>query len=267
MVCYAYRSSDSEELLLNHLIGVGDCCRKRWEFYALSSKVSRALKLPLDGVRSAILLSSLLHDIGKAAQMFQEQCRQGSCTQFHGHYLVSTFLIHLALNTLGISVEGRDVSNFIEDKLDGMDRDKVIGILILLPTAFHHYHQVQGFRSYSLGESLSDFVKEPKIYCKCVEDLRSLTENLTTYTVDGRLSNLITNLLSVLPDLEMLKNSDLYKGSKLFIDNFYWNVIERGVRLMSITLSSVVVESIAGLINLCDGYVAYRARNRVVNAI
>jgi len=264
-VCYAYRDDAFEELLLSHLIGVGSCCKERWELGALSSKISRALKLSLDGVRSAILLSSLLHDLGKAAQMFQERCSQGRCTEFYGHYLISAFLMHLALNTAGVLVEGRDVSNFIEDRLDDIDRDKIIGILTILPIAFHHYHQVEGFRSYSLRDSLRNFVEKPKIWGRCMDDLDLLTKSISTYMLSSTLSKAVANLPSTLSNLERPRDSgfyELYRGSRLFIENFYHNIVERGVRLMAVTLSGVIIESITGLVNLCDGYVAYRARSR-----
>lgn len=266
-MCYAYRDGAFKELLREHLIGVGSCCEKRWELGALSNKISRALNLSLDGVRSAILLSSLLHDLGKAAQMFQERCSsQKGCTEFYGHYLISAFLMHLALNTAGVLVEGRDVSNFIEDRLDDIDRDKIIGILTILPIAFHHYHQVEGFRSYSPRDSLRNFVEKPKIWDRCMDDLDLLTKSiLSTYRLSSTLSKAVANLPSTLSNLERPRDSgfyEVYRGSRLFIENFYHNIVERGVRLMTVTLSSVIIESITGLVNLCDGDVAYKARSR-----
>ena len=87
-VCYAYRdvSSGLEEDFVEHLLGVASCCaEERWETRALASKLSRVLGLGLDMARDAILLAGLLHDVGKAAQVYQEPCQRGGCTEFHGH--------------------------------------------------------------------------------------------------------------------------------------------------------------------------------------
>jgi|GEM_PF-5592902 len=257
-MCYAYRDRGSEELLLNHLVNVEKCCKERWELNALSRKISRVLEIPIDDVKNAILLSSLLHDLGKVAQKFQEECDQGICKEFPGHYMISAFLVHLGLNAMGIVVEKEDVSNFMEDRFDKIDRNRDIvqGILILFPIAFHHYHQVKGLRSYSFSEYLKEFVEKPRIWGRCVEYLKSIHE----YIDDKNLLNVATKLLDTLLDIDKLRNNDNMYRSKLFIENFYNNVVDKSVKLQSITLSSVVIESITGLINLCDGYVAHRAR-------
>ncbi|MEM1560422.1 MAG: CRISPR-associated endonuclease Cas3'' [Ignisphaera sp.] len=254
-MCYAYRDRGSEEFLLNHLVDVEKCCEERWELNALSHKISRVLRISIDDVRNAILLSSLLHDLGKVVQKFQEECDQGVCKEFPGHYMISAFLVHLGLSAMGIVVEREDVHNFMEDRFDEIDRNRVAGILILFPIAFHHYHQVKGFRSYSLSEYLKEFVEKPRIWGRCIEYLKSIHE----YIDDSNLLNVATKLLDIVLDLDKLRNNNVYR-SKLFIENFYNNVVDKGVKLQSITLSSVVIESITGLINLCDGYVAHRAR-------
>ncbi|MEM4868745.1 MAG: CRISPR-associated endonuclease Cas3'' [Ignisphaera sp.] len=255
-MCYAYRDSESEEFLLNHLVGVEKCCEERWELNALSRKISRVLGIPIDDVKNAILLSSLLHDLGKVAQKFQEECDQGICREFPGHYMISAFLVHLGLSAMEIVVKREDVSNFMEDRFDKIDKNKVTGILILFPIAFHHYHQVRGYRSYSFSEYLKEFVEKPRIWDRCIECLKSIHE----YIDNNNILNIAKKLLDFLLNLDKLRNSDVYRNSKLFIENFYNNVVDKGVKLQSITLSSVVIESITGLINLCDGYVAHRAR-------
>ncbi|MEM1722088.1 MAG: CRISPR-associated endonuclease Cas3'' [Ignisphaera sp.] len=255
-MCYAYRDRGSEEFLLNHLVGVEKCCEERWELNALSCKISRVLGIPIDDVKNAILLSSLLHDLGKVAQKFQKECDQGICREFPGHYMISAFLVHLGLSAMEIVVEREDVSNFMEDRFDKIDKNKVTGILILFPIAFHHYHQVRGYRSYSFSEYLKEFVEKPRIWDRCIECLKSIHE----YIDNNNILNIAKKLLDFLLNLDKLRNSDVYRNSKLFIENFYNNVVDEYVKLQSITLSSVVIESITGLINLCDGYVAHRAR-------
>jgi len=262
-VCYAYRDRGSEEFLLNHLVGVEKCCEERWELNALSRKISRVLEIPIDDVKNAILLSSLLHDLGKVAQEFQEKCDQGICREFPRHYMISAFLVHLGLSAMGIVVKGKDVSNFMEDRFNEIDRNKVTGILILFPIAFHHYHQVRGYGSYSFrgcgsysSDYLEEFVEKPRIWGRCIECLKSIHE----YIDNNNILNIAKKLLDFLLNLDKLRNSDVYRNSKLFIENFYNDVVDKGVKLQSITLSSVVIESITGLINLCDGYVAHRAR-------
>lgn len=259
-MCYAYKDNSSEELLVDHLVNVLDFCQSRWEFKALSRKISRVLGLSEDDVENAIATASVLHDIGKAAQVFQDECAKGVCTEFPGHYMISTFLTHLALRASGVSIGVDDVVNFLEDNVEKLGKDKVVGILIVLPIAFHHYHQVRGFASYTVDrDRVRSFIEEPKIYPRCVEDMATISKKTTS----KRIPRLINDIQNILGDLGKYRNSDLYRGSKLFIEKFH-DVIEKNVRLTAITASRVIVESIVGLINLCDGYVALRSRSRIV---
>lgn len=261
-MCYAYRDTDSEELLLDHLMNVAKCCQNRWEFKALSSKISRLLDLDEGDVRYAIVLASLLHDIGKAVESFQEECSRGKCAEFPKHYLISMFLTHFAFRASGISLEIKDVLSFIEDRIYEIEKEKTLELLIVLPIAFHHYHQVRGYTSYSVYRSntMTDifriFIERPRIWSKCTEGLHILNN-----IASNRWNTVLQKLQEILPDIERYKDSDLYRGSKLFTENFY-SVIEKNVKLISVTLSRTIIESIAGLINLCDGRVAYMARAR-----
>lgn len=255
-MCYAYRYRGSEELLLEHLVNVARCCQSRWEFKALSGKISRLLNLAEDDVGQAIVLAALLHDIGKAVQEFQQECIKSGCREFPKHYLISTFLVHLAFEVSGISVSTNDVTKFFEDEIGGMDKSKVLELLVILPIAFHHYHQVRGVTSYRAHrEDGASFVDNLSIWIECCKDLSELEG-----VVHGDpWSTVVRVLQSILPSIEQHKQGNPYRSSGMFIRNFY-ETVKKNLVLTSITLSRTMVESIAGLINLCDGRVAYEAR-------
>lgn len=147
-MCYAYKDRDVEEVLLEHLVETGRCCLGRWEMRAISNKISRTINIDADSIRIAIELSALLHDIRKSASIYQERGSRGLCTEFPGHYMLSTFLVHLTYSIGGIDIRRLDVANFLRDRFSELSRDKIIAIIVLLPIALHHYHQVEGLRSY-----------------------------------------------------------------------------------------------------------------------
>ena len=53
--------------------------------------------LDAESCREAVLTAALLHDVGKAAATYQEECARGVCESFPGHYLVSTLYTYIAI--------------------------------------------------------------------------------------------------------------------------------------------------------------------------
>lgn len=253
-MCYAYRDREKEEDLVEHLISTANCCFSRWELNALASKISRALKIDLDRARDSIVLASMLHDIGKAAEVYQEKCLTGECTSFQGHYLISAFIVHLAFNLSSIELWLDEVKKFLGDNINELDKNKVLSILVILPIALHHYHQIRGFGSLKAeSNTVSEFLENPTINKTCLEKIR----NLLSYNNMGQEERkLVGKIYSVLADVDRYIDEDVYRSSKMFIQNFYSDIIVEGLKNYSITLGKTVIEAIYGLINLCDGYVA-----------
>ncbi|MEL9941023.1 MAG: CRISPR-associated endonuclease Cas3'' [Ignisphaera sp.] len=276
-MCYAYRDEGSEEPLPNHLADVASCCRERWEFAALASKISRVLNISRNDVQCAITLAALLHDIGKAAEIYQKDCASSKCTQFSGHYLISMFLVDLAFRASGIPLSSSDVISFIEDRVSDMEsgdgattEKKVLALLVLLPIAFHHYHQVRGFTSYNVyrdgdATNVGRFIESPKIWSPCIEKLDVVGQRLDSELAVCRQGTVVDwldvlgKLRQILSNIDLYRESDLYRGSRILVENL-GVAIEKNLKNVSVTLSRTVIESVVGLINLCDGYVAYRAR-------
>ncbi len=262
-MCYAYRDSASEEPLLEHLEKVAEFCRNRWEFSALAKKISKMLNLDENSVRNVLTLALLLHDIGKAAYIYQERCSSG-CKDFRGHHLLSVFLIHLTYNSMGIRITFEDLGKFLEDRFDKLEKDKIIAMLVLLPIIFHHYHQVGGFKSYYISEyrNVEKFIDNPMMWRECLDDLMYLSK------IDKQLTPFIEELYGILLNINGYRDSDLYRASKLFIENFGKEVVEEDVKklttpLPTISLAKFIIEAILGLVNLCDGSIAYEARRKL----
>jgi len=256
-MCYAYRDREKEEDLVEHLISTANCCFGRWELNALANKISRTLKIDLDRAKDSIILASMLHDIGKAAEIYQEKCYAMECTSFQGHYLISAFIVHLAFNLSNIELKLDEAKKFLDDNINGLDENKILSILVILPIALHHYHQIRGFRSLKAESNesniVSEFLKNPTINKTCLERSRNLM-NYNNMIQERR--KLIEKVYGVLADVNRYIDEDVYRSSKIFIQNFYSDIIVEELKGYSITLGKTIIEAIYGLINLCDGYVA-----------
>jgi len=260
-LCYAYRDVGSrrEEDLAEHLMEVASCCASRWELSALASKMSKALGIGFNTTRDALILAGLLHDIGKAAYVYQKLCSSDKCTDFQGHYLISAFITHLALNLSGTTVDTRDVVEFLSDNYAKLSEDKIFAILMILPIAFHHYHQVRGVRSYDtiLRHSVEDFLENPLIHSPCLESFKRVTGYRGVSSARGK--DLIRSLYTLLTDIKSRVEQDSYRCSKLFIQMLE-ELVRKGLRELSITLGKTIIEAVTGVVNLCDGSVASKKR-------
>lgn len=255
MSCFAYRDSQGVcELLFNHLVSTYFLASTRWETGALSLKISRVLGLEREEVRESILLAALLHDIGKAATKFQEECQKGSCESFPQHYLTSAFYVHYILEkSLKFNLTSEKIKKLLKGEEVGC-REELIGLIVLYPVAFHHYHQVWGYSSYSAKKG---FVMPIHEACRCCfKQLGEFVQHNFTMLKD------VGHHLKSLPDeLSALKRTS---SSEIFVRNIE-NVIIEVVRPRSILSSAI--EAVTGIVNLCDGYVArlHRAQPRKLN--
>jgi len=256
-MCYAYKDSEKEEDLIEHLITTANICSERWELKALALKTSKLLNIDVKKVEEAVILASMLHDIGKAAEIYQSACSANKCVEFPGHYLISTFITHLTFNINNVNIGEEDIKKFLADDINSLGEDKIYAMLVVLPVALHHYHQVRGFRSYSTSESMTvlQFLENPKMCVECLKEVK----NMLSYERVGQSGRkLLEHLDAVLRNIEYYADKDVYRSSKIFIQNFY-NVMEEDLKRFAeypITLGKILIESVYGLINLCDGFAA-----------
>ncbi|MDK6029407.1 CRISPR-associated endonuclease Cas3'' [Ignisphaera sp. 4213-co] len=259
-MCFAYRDGERSEALIEHMKETANYCLHRWELDALSAKISKLLGIGQNHVKEAIIVAALTHDIGKAAEIYQIDCIKNTCKLFEGHYMVSAFLLHLAFNAKGIYLNSRDAVKFLLYNPTELASDKVLALLIVLPVITHHYHQVRGYLSYesSKHNAVSKFLDKPTIHRPCLDCF----SEMLGYAEINVFKDFMHMLYNVLVSIDRLKGSDKYNTSKIFVENFFKSVIEESLKINSVTLGKVIVESISGLINLCDGFAASRSRKR-----
>ena len=253
MSCYAYRDSQSEELLDFHSIEVAGCAGRRWETEAISGKISTVLGIDRRLVRDSIVLASALHDIGKSLMKYQTECVRGICKSFWQHYVDSVVLTAIILLEAGLPLS----SSFERiKKILGGDKQAVkdywFDMMILLPIALHHYHQIEGYKSLKVSE-----VKNLNIYSGCYPCLDRISEYLTSILTVEEFSRVPTVLRNVGELIN--KDSDSISIARSYASNLYSSITHRS-SLTGLSITKVVIESVAGIINLCDGYVASRAR-------
>ncbi len=252
MSCYAWRGDGGRaELLYDHLTGAYRVAKDRWETEALARKLSRMTGLDEEVCREAILAAILFHDLGKAAEEYQRQCRTSACESFYQHYLVSALYLHAVLAkgllTPKEANRGQLVSNV--PFADNLDAGGTLARLILLPVTFHHYHQIAGLRSLEYKERQGHFEIE-----ECAECLRELA---------GFVRREFKRLrgLEVVEDLPgLLRDRGVRTAAIMFVQNLSEEIREAQKRPPEPFHLLAAIEAITGLVNLCDGIVASRAR-------
>jgi len=255
-MCYAYRDSKKEEKLFEHLITTADICSERWELKALALKTSRLLGIDSKKVEEAIVLASMLHDLGKAAEVYQGECFAGGCTEFKGHYMVSAFIVHLVFSANNVVIGREDVERFLTDDMGSLSEDKLYAMLVVLPVAFHHYHQVLSFRSYCTGKAIEKFLENPRVHASCLEEAKSM---LSYERLGQDCRKLLEQIYNVLTNIERLAGKDVYRGSKIFVQNFCYDIVWKDLKRFAenpITLGKMLIEAVYGLINMCDSRAA-----------
>jgi len=259
-MCYAYRDSKREEKLFEHLITTADICSERWELKALALKTSKLLGIDPKKVEEAVVLASMLHDLGKAAEVYQRECFAGRCVEFKGHYMVSAFIAHLVFSANNVVIGREDVERFLADDVGSLSEDKLYAMLVVLPVAFHHYHQVLGFRSYCTGEAMEKFLENPRMHASCLEEAKSM---LGYERLDQGGRKLLEQVYSILANIERFADRDVYRGSKIFVQNFCYYIVQEDLKKFAenpITLGKMLIEAAYGLINMCDSRAASMRR-------
>lgn len=259
-MCYAYRGRGVEEPLIQHMMDAVSVCRDRWEFQALARKISRVLGLRCCEAESVLTLALLLHDVGKAAEIYQSQCGV-ECSDFRGHHMISLFLVNLAYRLASTAVDVEDMERFLDDDFSVLGSEEVKAVLVMMSAALHHYHQVVGLRRYSVegSERATEFLRHnPRIYTSCVEGILLLPRMVQG--LDDAGVRVLNRLGDAVANIGVYRAGDEYRKSLIVVENFYKRVVEYSLKNLSVTLSRVLVESAVGLTNMCDGLAASRAR-------
>ncbi|MCC6059568.1 MAG: CRISPR-associated endonuclease Cas3'' [Thermofilum sp.] len=251
MTCYAWRRGGEEERLCAHLFETYKVAAQTWELEALSRKVSKLMGLDAESCREAVLIAALLHDVGKAAVTYQEECARGACESFPGHYLVSTLYTYIAIKEgLGVKAPNNPESLAkILSEREKVSNDVISALLILLPIALHHYHQILSYKSLRYSCDVPRARELHKVHSSCIPCLEELAGFIEkNFSRFGGLKK-----IRELPQL--ISDERILIPAHIFVQNL-GEAVERSKPSVII----FTIEAAAGIVNLSDGTVAARAR-------
>jgi len=259
MTCYAWRKGEGEKLY-SHLVETYRVAKQMWELEALSKKVSKLTGLEREACREAVLAAALLHDIGKASVTYQKECAKGECEEFRQHYLVSTLYTYIALKEgVGIAppTDPRTLAEMLSGRREG-EREEVMALLVLLPIALHHYHQIRSYGSLEYSGDEASTRKHHAIYSGCggcVEELaRFIDENFDSLRGLRRIEE-----VHLFIEASEGPARETFVEALIFVRNLARTVKSVGTDTSSLALA---VEAAAGIVNLSDGAVAARVRRK-----
>lgn len=257
MGCYAYRKADCVETIAEHVLGIVECQAGMWEFEGFKRKISRIYGVDENIVGDMLIVAAVLHDVGKTRKDFQDRCSE-ECVSFTSHYVDSALI---ALN-LGDLVEGLDLGpDSLErrlkkllscERLDRLDIGGLYLLVVVLPVLLHHYAQIVSESSIFNGlNSSRSFIE---IHEDCVNELLEAVNKVSDQWIKSEVGR------------ELLKK-------------FEKQVIERRLELGVINSRELeefsnsyeyvpgrfIVEAAVGILNLCDGRVAFSNRNCSAN--
>jgi hypothetical protein len=237
VTCWAYYPGPDEvgrvpEELLRHSIGVVEYMINNLAHVTtpVIRKASAMLGVSEDLVSDAVLLTGLLHDLGKACECYQEKPWEG----FSGHWLLSAGVVFNIITSPKYSV---DV---------GVGEDEPITLvgLFVLPILLHHYAQTD-----LLSRVWSTNVGGFQVYNDCVGALKKLVGYGLARVKSTIGRGILNDLLSDLGD-----NALTTQPMPGWVGNLLTSNLFNPRRLASMV--------IAGLLNEADGTVAGRNRNR-----
>ncbi|MEM4811188.1 MAG: hypothetical protein QXS92_04675, partial [Thermofilum sp.] len=188
---------------------------------------------------------------GKAGKRLQDDCQKDVCEGFPQHYLISAFYTYAIFKkAFNLEFNTNKIIALLNE--DRGDRVELIGLLIVLPVAFHHYHQVESYRSYEVGNRRwEDYL----VHTACEDCLKSLGEFVKEkFIVLRKVGYNLENLPNML-----ISDRETVQISWIFMSNIN-EIITHIVRPRSFL--TMAIEAITGVINLCDGTVARIHRRR-----
>jgi CRISPR-associated endonuclease Cas3-HD len=249
--CYAFRKSEERggvryETMEEHVEGMLKYLGEIWEYKAFLSKYEKLLGVERDIIDSLIRLAIVLHDFGKATRDFQERCYIGDCEQFPYHYAISARLAMRLVEELKVPRIG-ELSKLPSYK---PPFGALYVSIVVLPILLHHYAWVT-------EESLVQAVEETKkinevevsepcraFYVRELERLKRLGK------ASHELAKVVEHALEVLT-----------RGNRVKLASLPFNRIDELVGVYGkISPLITLVEASTGIINICDGRVAWRNR-------
>jgi CRISPR-associated endonuclease Cas3-HD len=247
--CYAFRSAKGGECLGDHLRGVAECARGRWETRGLARKLSTLYGVSEELVEDLVTLAGALHDVGKSCAEYQQNCRE-VCEEFPDHYVpsaqLSAYIGRLAgLDELSADRMTESFDLVLLEELGDLKAGYLYILAVVVPVLSHHYAQINLARLPSKGMRT-----ELLIHGECVEELRTTfvdLEGVVKTELARRLVatayTLITRGGGSIGDLPVihLKREHLFNTRKPPPQRF-------------------IVDAVLGVLNLCDGLVASRSR-------
>jgi len=241
--CYAFKDNKLYEYIVDHSIGVAECIRNRWECKAISRKLSKIVGTSEKLIEDLLIFAGAFHDIGKLDKIFQMECESDGCTNFPGHYITSALILTGAYNmSLQNSVDKKYLENLIMGRIKERSNFKYLYfLLVVYPVILHHYAQVYSISSY--GKFVQDF----ELYKKCTNDLSLIVKWIINNIVDERLKIIARNIMA----------PNVFE----YIVHVHDIVLRLGY-LKTLSFEKIVIEAATGLLNLCDGIVAKKARRR-----
>lgn len=248
MNCYAFRDAfkNCEETMERHIMGIVECLQQRWEFNFLVKKVSRLLRTEEQLVKDLTYIVAVLHDFGKMKKEFQERCRQGACKSFPKHYITSArFAMSVAFRsgTLTLNTAKEKVYNLLTKPTEPnrvYDLGDVYILSVVIPVLLHNYAHLQEESLLKAEHEMLMTIDEccREVYLRILEHVEK--KYVITPTGKGLLKAIRNGLSNLEIELSILS---------LLNPEVLLNYIP--------STEKMVAEALTGLLNICDGRVAY----------
>jgi CRISPR/Cas system-associated endonuclease Cas3-HD len=244
------RGGVRRETMEEHVVGMLKYLDEIWEYRAFLSKYEKILRVEQDTLDSLIRLAVILHDFGKATRDAQERCNTSDCEHFPYHYVISARLAMKLADQLKDVPTVRSLPRVQSSK-------PPFGALyisvVVLPILLHHYAWVSEeslLEAINRTRGLSEVeIYEPcrVFYVKALEDL--LKQSKGVHSELSEISGFALDLFS--------------KSNKIKLSSLPLNRIEDLVSVHATTSPQVtLIEISTGIINMCDGKVAKRNREK-----
>jgi len=252
--CYAYRKNGCAETWYRHTTDVVECIRSRWETEAFVRKASNVLGVDADIVRDFLLLAGFLHDIAKTDIDQQRRCAD-ECAAFPKHWYASAMValwLGLDAGILGDSYGGIIV-NVFEGAKQNYDVGDAYILLVFMPVLFHNYVHLSEEALFDLHGYLGTYVKGMYTVAEgCRAQITMAADRVIETLRTEAAKRLLNRLRNHVNSAGTLGGAVLGEKALRVIALGYGRI--EGARI------KYVAEAATGLLNMCDGRVAYSNR-------